>query len=356
MLMNSLLDDELNLELLKYLCSGIGVEINISQLSKILGKHRNTIKNKVNKLFEHNILDQPIYPYAGLWNEYPLMVVSRSEFPRDKKTKHFIENDKQIFAAFFFKEERYNTLMIEYHKDIYSYQMWREKNFEKGEISLEDVRYPSEGIYLSMKRIVKYDPPISLKVVEQNLINQRHTQINGYSIDGLSFQILDLLIHGKGIRTNENHLARELEVHRRTVQRRLQALLDEKIISRPVCRFPRLLVPPEYIMVLSFLEIRKQKEAILKALRDEIHIPMLIMAKVDRFNLFLVSTFYKIEDHLEWQEELDQRFPECVGSVKNTYLSPAMTFSIHQQYVSVEAIKNRIRSFRGKKFADIVKT
>ncbi len=354
--MKNLLDDEMNLELLKYLCSGIGVEINISELSKSLGKHRNTIKDKINKLIGYKIIDKPIYPYQGLWKEYPLMVVSRSEFPRDEKTIQFIENDKQIFAAFFFKEESYNTLMIEYHKDIYSYQMWREKNFEKREISLGDVRYPSEGIYLSMKRIVKYDPRTSLKVVEENLKNQRQTQINGYTIDSLSFQILNLLMHGKGVRTNENHLARKLGVHRRTVQRRLQALLDEKIISSPACRFPRLLVPPEYIMVLSFLEIRTQKEVILKALREEIHIPMIIIAKVDRYNLFLVSTFYKIEDHLEWQEKFDQRFPECIGSVKNTYLSPAMTFSIHQQYVSVEAIKSKLRSVRGKKIAEIVKS
>jgi hypothetical protein len=284
------------------------------------------------------------------------MVISRSEFPRDKKTIQFIENDKQIFAAFFFKEESYNTLMIEYHKDLYSYQMWREKNFEKGEISLDDARYPSEGIYLSMKRIVKYDPRTSLKVVEENLNKQRQTQINGYKISSLSFQILSLLINGKGIQTNENLLARKLGIHRRTVQRRLQALLAEKIISSPVCRFPRLLVPPEYMMVLSFLEIRTQKEAILKALKKDIHIPMIIMAKVDRYNLFLVGTFYKIEDHLEWQEQLDQRFPQCIASVKNTYLSPTMTFSIHQQYVSVEAIKSKLRSFRGKKFADIVKT
>ncbi|MFX0113156.1 MAG: hypothetical protein ACFFB3_01275, partial [Candidatus Hodarchaeota archaeon] len=77
---------------------------------------------------------------------------------------------------------------------------------------------------------------------------------------------------------------------------------------------------------------------------------------VDRYNLFLVGTFYKIEDHLEWQERLDQRFPQCIASVKNTYLSPTMTFSIHQQYVSVEAIKSKLRSVRGKRFAGIVKT
>jgi len=61
------------------------------------------------------------------------------------------------------------------------------------------------------------------------------------------------------------------------------------------------------------------------------------------YNLVLFSTFYKIEDHLEWQEELDKRFPDCIGSVKDTYLSPKMTFSIDPEFVSLCIIQNKLK-------------
>ena len=37
--MNDLLNDELNLQILENICSGIGVEVNISELSRLLKKH-----------------------------------------------------------------------------------------------------------------------------------------------------------------------------------------------------------------------------------------------------------------------------------------------------------------------------
>ncbi|MFX0113730.1 MAG: hypothetical protein ACFFB3_04220 [Candidatus Hodarchaeota archaeon] len=352
--MSVLLEDRLNLELLELVCSGIGVEINISELSKILKRHRNTIKDRIIKIFEHKIIDKPLYPLSWLMKEYSLMIISRSEFLRDEKTKEFIEKDPHIFAAFFFKEESYNTLMIEFHKDLFSYEVWRENIFEQKKITLRETRYPMEGIHLSTKRIVKYEPAVSLDLIEQNMSNGRQTEINGYKIDTLSFRILQLLTHSKGIRTNENLLARKLGIHRRTAQKRLKMLLKERIISSPVCHFPRVFVPPEYIMVLSFIEIRKQRDAILKALQDDNHIPMMIKAKVGYFNLFLMSTFYKIEDHLEWQEELDQKFPECIGGIKNTYLSPAMTFAITQEHIFLELINSHLRSINGKELAGTV--
>ena len=57
--MSGLLNDELNLNLLECICSGKGVEVNISELSKILKKHRNTISNKLKELFGHNIINKP---------------------------------------------------------------------------------------------------------------------------------------------------------------------------------------------------------------------------------------------------------------------------------------------------------
>ncbi|MHA2272045.1 MAG: hypothetical protein ACXACI_09300 [Candidatus Hodarchaeales archaeon] len=352
---NNLLNSETNLKLLTLICSGVGVEINISELSLILKKHRKTIQDRVNRLFEHKIINKPVYPLSWLMKEYPFMVISKSKFPRDEKTKYFIEYDPQIFAAFFYMEENYNTLMIEYHKDLFSYEVWRDSILEQEKISLSGTHFSSDAIFLSARRMVRFDSSVSINLVKQNVESHRQTTINGFECDSLSFKILKLLMYGKGIRTNKSYLAKKLGIHRRTIERRLQALLEEKIVSMPVCFFPRMLAPPEYMIVLTLIKIQKQENILLKALQEDIHIPMIIKAKIGRYNLFLLSTFYKIEDHLEWQEKIDQRFPECIGSVQNTYLSPTMTFSIIPEYISLELIKSKLRSVRGKKMAKTVK-
>ncbi len=166
------------------------------------------------------------------------------------------------------------------------------------------------------------------------------------------------LLQGKGIRTNENFLAKKLNIHRKTIERRINALLKEGIISRPVCRFPLLIVPPEYILVKSLFQIKKQHDKILKSLKSDPHVTWMIKAILGRggYNLVVFSTFYKVEDHLEWQEKLDQQFPSCIGAVKNTYLSPTMAFSFSPGYVSIRIIKNRLKQVHGKEPVKMMKS
>ncbi len=350
------LENELNLELLKLICSGEGVEVNVSELSSQLLKHRNTIKERVAELFAHKIVDKPIYPFAHLFKEYPLMVILRSDFPRDEKTNSFIEKDDNIFAAFSFKEEEYNTLTIQFHKDIHAYQLWRDSIVRERKITLGETRHPSDTQYFSTELIYKYNPAAPIKVIEENIKSRRQTQINDLVIDQLSLDILRMLLQGKGLRTNENYLATQLKVHRRTIESKLKALVDGKIVSPPACRFPRLLVPPGYFLVMSLVEIKKQKEAVLKAMFNDPHVTMMIKASTGRYNLLMLSTFFKIEDHLEWEENYDQRFPSCLGAIKNTYLSPAMTYSIDQGYVSMTLIKNKLKRMHGQKLVEMMRT
>ena len=107
--MSELLNDELNLKLLSDICSGKGVEVNISELSRLLKKHRNTIRDRIANLFEHRIINKPSYPFFQVYSEYPLMVIARADLPRDEITNKFIEEDPHIFAAFFKKDEEYIT-------------------------------------------------------------------------------------------------------------------------------------------------------------------------------------------------------------------------------------------------------
>jgi len=79
---------------------------------------------------------------------------------------------------------------------------------------------------------------------------------------------------------------------------------------------------------------------------------MLFRANVGRYNLLTFNSFYRMDDYLAWEEANDQRFPDTFGAVKNFYLSPAMTFAINQQYVSVEYLKAQKERLRGKKLMD----
>jgi len=347
--MDDLLKNELNLKILNLIVSGKGVEINTSNLSKQLNKHRNTIKDRINRLLKEKIINKPQYPFPWIFTELPLMVISRDHFLRDEKTKHFIEYNGTIFAAFFFKEEEYNTLTISFHKNVCTHQQWYEKIIRGEIIPYKEEGYSSQVLHLGTGCFEKYNPSIPIKVIEKNFEEKRQKSIGGLELDELSLKILNKILFGEGIRTNLNYLGKELNVHRKTIERRINTLLKQGIISKPVCRFPRLIVPPDYILVKSLYQIKKQPDKILKALKSDSHVTWIIKGVLGRggYNLVVFSTFYKIEDHLKWQEILDQQFPSSIGSTKNTYLSPEMTFSIAPEYVSIRIIKNRLMQVHG---------
>lgn len=353
--MKKIFEDHLNLKIMELLCEGEGVTVNTTELSKVLGRHRNTIKNNIYKLFEHKIIEKPSYPFSHLFKEWPLLVIEKANFRRDLKTNTFIEKDPVIWAAFFVKENDYNTLLIEFHKDLYSYQNWRESIITEGKITLEERNYPSETIFLTMRNLIKYDPTTSVQIIETNFKNNRHTQINGLRINEFQLELIKLLLTGKGINTNENHLGNILNVHRRTVKRRIEKLLDQKILNNPVCCFPRVWVPPEYFLVFSLFEVKKNYDLLQRTLKNDPHIPILFRAIIDKFNLALFGNFYKMEDFLEWAEDYDQRLPGCIGAVKNTFLSPTMTFSIAHNYVTLTYIQNIINRLHGKALVEMMK-
>ena len=125
--MSEMLNDRLNLDILENICSGVGVDVNISFLSNTFKRHRNTVKAQIEALFEHKIINKPIYPFIWLYQEYPLLVVVRADLPRTKEIDKFLREDEHIFAAFYIRDEEYDTLLIEYHSDLYAYGQWKKK-------------------------------------------------------------------------------------------------------------------------------------------------------------------------------------------------------------------------------------
>lgn len=351
--LNGLLDDELNLKLLSYICAGKAVNVNVSELSRSLKRHRNTIRNRLTNLFENKIINKPIYPFSWLLSEYPLMVIERADLPRDKVTNKFIEEDPHIFAAFFKKDEEYNTLLIEYFRDIEHHQIWREDIVKEGKLPPKKDRYPSDIMYFSNKSYIKYNPAQLALLVEQD-IEKHKGIINDYQLDELSIQIMKKLTFGEGIHTNEHYLAKQLGVHRKTIEKRIKILLSGDIVEPPVCHFPRFMVPPDYILVLSLKEIKKNADNILRTWNSDFHVPIIMRASIGRYTHLTFSSFYRISDHLKWEEENDQRFPDCMGAVNNKYLSPSMMFSIDQQFVSLTLIKHKLNLIHGKRIVDMM--
>ena len=108
--------------------------------------------------------------------------------------------------------------------------------------------------------------------------------------------------------------------------------------------------------MVSLIEIKKNPNKIEKVWAADPRIPLILQASTGRYTHLLFSCFYLNEDHVKWQEIYDQRFPGCLGAIRNTYLSPSMTFSIAQQFVSLEIIKRRLEKIRGRALVDIMKS
>lgn len=340
--MNTLMKKEFPLKLLQLLCAGEGVDINISELSNKLNKHRNTIKDRVEHLLEHKIIEKPVYPLLWLFTEYPLLIISKDKFYRDDNTKTFLENDPHILAGYFFQEEVYNTLTIQFHEDLYSYQTWCDKVLENGKIIKEEDRHPPDALLFSTKRILKYDTSAPYRVIERGFKKGVIKKIGDLELDSLSIDILKMVLNGKAIRTNENSLARTLKVNRNTILRQIQILLEKGIIGKPTSRFPLTFVPPGYMLIFSLFEIKKRCDEVAGFLRRDPRVPLLIKANVGRYNYFVASTFQTVEDHIKWQEKYTQNFQACIEAIKNTYLSTAMSFSINQNFISLELIKKKL--------------
>lgn len=353
--MSELLNDKLNLEILEQICYGVGVEVNISELAFTLKKHRKTIKSHVDDLFDHEIINKPIYPFVWLLQEYPLLVLSEADLPRREDIYQYLKTDEHIFAAFNVRHEEYNSLLIEMHEDIYSYGEWRKKIVLDRKIPPREMRYPSDSLFFSTRHLIKYQPFSPVYLIEKTMQEKKDLKINDLKMNDLNYKILKQLMLGKCIRTNENMLSQNLNVHRITIERRIQALLKEKIITKPVSRFPNFFVPHNYILVYALLEIKKSWDKIINALKLDHSIPLAFEANIRRYNLLLFKVFFTVEEQLRWEQKLDERFPGSVGAMRKLILAPEMATSIDQQKVSLNIIKKRKELLHGRELMDSVK-
>jgi len=340
--MADLLDERPNLILLKEVCSGNGLEVNLAYLSKRLKRHRNTIRERVRSLLSHGVVDRPVAPFLALFRECPLLVVVYADLPEDEKVSKWIREDGSVFGAYRVREGEYNMMLFELQKDVWSYHVWRDALVRDGKIPERGERTPSTVLYLSNNLIVKYEPNAAIDLIEEEFAKGEEIEINGYVLDELGLKVLRHLLNGDAVRVNENFLSKKIGIHRSTVQRRILKMQEEGLIHRPLCRFPLFFTPPNFLLIFSMLEVKKPQQFLNDIAKDP-HVSLAYKISEGRYNMLLFESHMNIEDYLHWERTYEDKYPGCFGSIKNSYLSPKMTISIDQQKISLGLIKDRLR-------------
>ncbi len=345
-----LLDDEINLRLLKSIVSGESVSVNIHSLSKLLRRHRNTVRKDVSWLFENHVVNPPICPFIGLYREYPLLVIVRADLPDEKPIRDWVIEDPNIFAAYWSRHAEYNMLLFIYHRDVLAYQLWRESLVEERKVPAREVRIPSSSVYVSNQLMTKYDPSAPIGLIEAEINRTGKIEINGLKLDKDQFSVLKHLVSSRVFKINENLLSKKLGIHRKTVTKRIELLMTDQLILEPTCRFPDLLCPPNFVLTYALVDIIKGHDRIRDALQSDPHVSMALRISIGGYNAIIFSAHPDISEHMEWEQRLSKRFPGCIGRVDVSYLSPRNKITIDQQYVSLCIIEDRLARLRGRKF------
>jgi len=340
--MNDLLDDVTNLEILKNVCSGSGVFVNMTWLSRHFKRHRNTVQKRVDDLIRNKIINPPVCPFVALYKAYPLLIVVFANFPDYSEVEKWLKTDKNIFAAFKIRDGDHNIMLFEFHKTVLDYQIWRDSLVKDGKIPPRQNRLASQRMYFSNELILKYEPNAPIRLMEEQFAKNNSLTINGYTLDKLAFKILKCLLEGKGVKVNENHLSHVLGIHRNTVGKRLRRLLRSEAILPPVCRFPNFFVPPNFLFVFSLVEIRDDYTKIISDIKKDPHVSFAFKISEGKFNLLLFSSHFDIEEFLTWDQRYRNRYADTIGAAEVHYLSPRMTVSIDQQKVSLGVINDRL--------------
>ncbi|MDD4308352.1 MAG: hypothetical protein PHU53_06055 [Thermoplasmata archaeon] len=346
------LEDDFNLRLLKLLVSGNGVKVNINGLANELGMHRTTIKNRFDALTENRILDRPRYPFIHLFEEYPLLILALADIPRTPQSKRFFEEDPHVFAAYPCREGAYNTMMIEFFRDLESYHSWRESIVTEEKLPRRENRATADVFFFSNRLCFKYNPGCFVEEMGQVIEKNGSIQISGNRLDQTDYKIMSYLSKGLHIYPNETFLARELATNRKKVQRRISLLVENRIVDTPKCYFPDLLTPPGYNLVITLLEMKSRKAQIKKDILANNYIPRALESSIGRYNTLLFSAFPTIDDFYEWAEYLTDKYPDSIGAMSNFILSSKPRHSINPQKVSLALIGRKLRESESGKVTE----
>lgn len=342
------LDDEFSLRLLRYLVSGDGIKININSMAKELKLHRTTVSKRIQSLYDRRILDKPRYPFIQLFQEYPLLVIALADIPRIPQSTTFFKEDSHIFAAYTCREGPYNTLLIEFFKDMESYHSWRESIVTEQKLPSRENRATAEVFIFSNKLGFKYDPSCFINQFKKEIKRRKKIELSGYSIDNVDLKIVELLSKGNHIYPNETYLAKEMDTNRKKINRRIESLLEYHIVDTPKCYFPDLFTPPKFNLVLTMLELKSRKDQVKMDLVNDNNIPRALLSSVGRYNILTFSAFRSIDDFFEWADNLSEKYQSSIGAMSHIILSSRTPHTIDPQKVSIGLIERKLWMCRKK--------
>lgn len=285
-------------KLLRLVSSGEGVFVNLYRLSRSLKCHRDSAKNRLDALVNRGIITMPRCFYRGLFSKLPLFVMGFVDYPPSKEYVDKLKAEPHVTGLFKIRKGEYNLLFFSFFESLFDYKKWQDLRFYQ-----DDSVGGSDSSYVPVEFIFKFDP----NDVVRRLVEKNERSYAGAPLDDLSFKIMVHLLKGDFVSINSNYLSKKLSVHHKTVKNRINALIKGGVLDKPACFFPSFLLPPDRLLVITFIETRVSSEFI-EHLKKDPHVIMLAKENKGKYTYIAASTHKSIATFTDWSENMRIRF------------------------------------------------
>ncbi len=348
-MVSEIIDNVANLKIIDSLVKGDSVVINYSELGRKLSKNRGTIQERVERLLENNIIMPPSFPFYHLFAAYPLLLLTNMDIPDcvecQPRIKQWIQEDPQIVAAYKFRQGEYGTLIFTLHRNLKEAHEWLAMLPPTLEniyhVEKEHATFNSNTIYLSNELLLKYDPSTSINVLERDS-KKGDIVLNGYRLDKLDISILRYLLTGKGIKYNRNQVTAATGLHSRTIEKRVDQMLKNKVLLNPVCRFSELFNPPGYLLSYMLVHLEHPMETSLNSLLINENIPVIWKTIHSKYNLLMFHIHTNIND-LYGNVDVNRESYKVLEKAQARYLSHDPLKDFSPKKLSLHYIENKIK-------------
>ncbi|MCW4011689.1 MAG: hypothetical protein NWF07_01720 [Candidatus Bathyarchaeota archaeon] len=353
--MSEILENDDNLRIMESLVSGESVVINYSELGRKLSKNRGTIQERVERLIKNNIITPPSFPFYHLFTAYPLLLLTNMDIPDcvecQPRIKRWIQDDPKIIAAYKFRQGEYGTLIFTLHKDLKEAHEWLSVLPHMLEtvygVEKEHATFNSNTIYISNELLLKYDPSTSINILERDS-QKGEVCLNGHCIDQLDVSILRYLLTGKGIKYNRNRITQTTGLHSRTVEKRVDQMLKEKVLLEPVCRFPELFMPPGYLLSYMLVHLEHPMNAGLNSLLINENIPIIWKTIHSKYNLLMFHIHTDLHD-LYGDIDVNRESYKILEKAQARYLAYNSLKGFSPKKLSLQHIESKIKETKDQK-------
>ena len=352
--MSELLENNDNLRIMESLVSGESVVINYSELGRRLSKNRGTIQERVERLIENNIITPPSFPFYHLFTAYPLLLLTNMDIPDcvvcQPRIRQWIMDDPKIIAAYKFRQGEYGTLIFTLHRNLKEAHEWLsvlphilENDYG---VEKEHATFNSNTIYISNELLLKYDPSTGINILERD-IRKGDLCLKGHCIDQLDVSILRYLLTGKGIKYNRNRVTQTTGLHNRTVEKRVNQMLKEKILLEPVCRFPELFMPPGYLLSYMLVHLEYPMNSGLNSLLINENIPIIWKTIHSKYNLLMFHIHTDLHD-LYGDIDVNRESYKILEKAQARYLAYNSLKGFSPKKLSLHYIESKIKQNQDK--------